>query len=108
MTDMCFLILINFLPSSLSTSCKIQWQFSHLIQEHFGESNYKLFTQKGTYCYEYIKSPEMLQIDKLPEIDAFYDSISKKGITPEQYKHAQCVWETMKWRKSTRLYTVLS
>ena len=38
----------------------------------------------------------MLQNDKLPEIDAFYDSISKKGITPEQYKHAQCVWESMK------------
>ena len=90
-----FLDSYQFLPSSLSTLVNTMAIFP-LIQEHFGESNYKLFTQKGTYCYEYIKSPEMLQIDKLPEIDAFYDSISKKGITPEQYKHAQCVWETMK------------
>ena len=75
-----FLDSYQFLPSSLSTLVNTMAIFP-LIQEHFGESNYKLFTQKGTYCYEYIKSPEMLQIDKLPEIDAFYDSISKKGIT---------------------------
>ena len=90
-----FLDSYQFLPSSLSTLVNTMTVFP-LIKEHFGETNYKLFTKKGIYCYEYVKSPELLQTDRLPEMGAFYDSIREKGITPAEYKHAQCVWETMK------------
>ena len=82
-----FLDSYQFLPSSLSTLVNTMTVFP-LIKEHFGETNYKLFTKKGIYCYEYVKSPELLQTDRLPEMGAFYDSIREK--------HAQCVWETMK------------
>ena len=56
----------------------------------------ELLTQKGQYPYEYMQSFDNFRENKLPDIDAFYSTLSKSGISDSDYKHAETVWETFK------------
>jgi alpha-tubulin suppressor-like RCC1 family protein len=56
----------------------------------------ELLTQKGQYPYEYMQSFDNFRENKLPDIEAFYSTLSKSGISDSDYKHAETVWETFK------------
>jgi len=52
----------------------------------------KLLLKKGIYPYEYMNSFERFAETSLPPKEEFYSKISGKGITDEEYAHAQKVW----------------
>ena len=53
-----------------------------------------LLKQKGFYPYEHIDSIERFKENKLPDISKFYSTSKQEGISEEEYKHAQNVWNT--------------
>lgn len=58
------------------------------------KDKYFLLKQKGNYPYEYIDSIEKLNKKRLPKQKKWYSTLSQKGITDEEYEHAQDVWNT--------------
>jgi hypothetical protein len=52
--------------------------------------------RKGIYPYEYMDSFEKFSETKLPSIDKFYSSLTKEGISQEEFKHAVKVWKHFK------------
>ena len=53
------------------------------------EDKRQLLLKKGIYPYEYMDSFERFHETKLPEKEKLYSSLSGKGITEEEYAHAQ-------------------
>ena len=62
------------------------------------DKKFDLVTRKGVYPYEYMDSFERFDETCLPPQDAFYSSLSDEGISEEDYKHAQEVWDTFDCR----------
>ena len=60
------------------------------------DEKFRLLLRKGVYPYEYIDSWEKFNKGKLPPKKAFYSRLNMKGISDEDYKHAQQVWGIMK------------
>ena len=58
------------------------------------ETKRRLLLKKGIYPYEYMDSFERFGETELPEKDKLYSSLSDKGVTDEEYAHAQNVWST--------------
>jgi len=56
------------------------------------EKKRQLLLKKGIYPCEYVDSFERLDETQLPEKEKFYSSLTGKGITDEEYAHAQEVW----------------
>jgi len=50
-------------------------------------------TQKQVLCYEYITNLECLKEMRLPPCEAFRDSLKQRDLSPEEYQHAQRIWE---------------
>ena len=64
-----------------------------IMQRTFTYDNkQRLLLKKGIYPYEYMDSFERFDETQLPEKEEFYSSLSGKGITDEEYEHAQEVW----------------
>ena len=59
------------------------------------DEKFRLLLRKGVYPYEYIDSWEKFNEHKLPPKKVFYSRLSMKGISDEDYKHAQQVWGIM-------------
>jgi len=55
-----------------------------------------LLRKKGHYPYEYVKNAEVFNEKTLPAIDSFYSQIALKGISEDDYAHAEKVWNDMK------------
>ena len=51
--------------------------------------------RKGVYPYEYIDSWKRFEEISLPQKDAFCSRLNIKGISDQDYEHAQQVWNTM-------------
>ena len=51
--------------------------------------------RKGVYPYEYIDGWKNFEEKSLPPKDAFYSRLNMKGISDQDHKHAQQVWNTM-------------
>ena len=86
----------------LSVKCKSKKvkQFSGIqLKESFDSTSkywcddekFRLLLRKGVYPYEYIDSCEKFNEGKLPSKKAFYSWLNMKGISDEDYKHAQQV-----------------
>ena len=51
--------------------------------------------RKCVYPYEYMDGWEKSEEKSLPPKDAFYSRPNMKGISDQDYEHAQQVWNTM-------------
>ena len=89
-----FIDSVNFMQSSLDKLVKGSEEFPIMGTMIPEENKRKLLLQKGIYPYEYMDSFERFNETQLPKKEKFYSSLSGKGITDEEYAHAQKVWET--------------
>ena len=58
--------------------------------------------RKGVYPHKYMDGWEKSEETSLPSKDAFYSRLYMKGISDQDYEHAQQVWNTME--KKTLCY----
>ena len=86
-----FLDSYRFLSKGLSDVAKSLKEFP-ILESEFEETS--LLKQKGFYPYEYIESIERLNETELPDISKFYSTLKQEGISEEEYKHVQNVWNT--------------
>jgi len=89
-----FIDSVNFMQSSLDNLVKGSEEFPIMGQMCTEENKRKLLLKKGIYPYEYMDSFNRFDETQLPEKEKFFSSLSGKGITDEEYAHAQKVWET--------------
>jgi hypothetical protein len=54
-----------------------------------------ILRQKGIYPYKWVDSIQKFKCTELPGIDAFYNDLTQKPCSPEDYQHAQNVWKTL-------------
>ena len=59
------------------------------------DEKFHLMVRKGVYPYEYMDGWEKFEEAGLPPKDAFYSRLNMKGISDQDYEHAQQVWNTM-------------
>jgi len=83
---------VNFMQSSLDKLVKGSKEFPIMQKIALEEKKRQLLLKKGIYPYEYMDSFERFGEAQLPEKEKFYSSLSGKGITDEEYAHAQEVW----------------
>ena len=88
-----FIDSINFLQSSLDKLVKSTDSFPIMQRIFMEEDKRRMLLKKGIYPYEYMDSFERFEETELPEKEKFYSSLSGKGITDEEYAHAQEVWK---------------
>ena len=74
----------------------VKWSEEFQIMEKMvtEEKKRQLLLKKGIYPHEHMDSLERFDETQLPEKEKFYSSLSGKGITDEEYAHAQEVWAT--------------
>ncbi|XP_054723117.1 uncharacterized protein LOC129233064, partial [Uloborus diversus] len=89
-----FLDSFQFLPTSLEklVSNMLPANFK-LLADHMPADKIHLLLRKGVYPYEYMNSFEKFDEDALPPRSSFFSSLSNSGISDEDYRHAQTVWE---------------
>ena len=80
-------------------------QYKYLREFYKEEEVFRLIRLKGVYPYEYMDRWKKFKETSLPPKDAFYRRLNKKGISNQDYEHAQQVWNTME-KKDPRLLTV--
>ena len=73
------------------------------VKKFYTGDKISLLTRKGVYPYEYMDSPDKLKETRLLPKKAFYSRLNDKGITDEDYAHAQENWKTFEM-KSMRDY----
>ena len=89
-----FIDSLNFMQSSLDKLVNGTDEFPIMKKLMPEENKRKLMLKKGIYPYEYMDAFERFAETQLPEKEKFYSSLSGKGITDEEYAHANQVWET--------------
>ena len=87
-----FIDSINFLQSSLDKLVKSTDSFPIMQRTFREEDKRRLLQKKGIYPYEYMDSFERFDETALPKKEKFYSSLNGKGISDEEYAHAQEVW----------------
>ena len=73
-------------------------QCKNLKEFYREEEVFRLMRRKGLYPYEYMDGWKKFEETSLPPKDAFYSRLSMKGISDQDYEHAQQVWNTMEKR----------
>lgn len=68
------------------------------LRRHVENDRLDLFMKLQPFCYEFLDGPEKLAEDRLPPKSAFFDSVSEKNISDDEYHHAQAMWDAMKMR----------
>ena len=86
----------NHLASSLSELVRINREsnrvFSHTMKT-FNDTSLDLILRKGVFPHGYMTKKEKLKETCLPDISCFYDPLSDKHISEEDYEHAKKVWK---------------
>ena len=96
-----FIDSVQFLSASLdSLVCNLKSNnlddFIH--SKRHGGTHWEIGTSKGVYPYEYMDSFDKFKETSLPPIESFYSNLTEEGITHDEYKQAQKVWQTMNMR----------
>ena len=68
------------------------------VKRYYADDKLSLLTRKGVYPYEYMDMPEKLKETQLPPKEAFYSRLNDKGISDENYAHAQKIWKTFEMK----------
>ncbi|XP_022809736.1 uncharacterized protein LOC111346730 [Stylophora pistillata] len=92
-----FIDSFKFMPLSLDTlvgnlAAKGKPFFRNTRKYYSGEK-LNLLMRKGVYPYEWMDSIHKLDEPQLPPKEAFFSVLSGKGISDEDYTHAQNVWK---------------
>ena len=69
--------------------------FNHTSRFSECDEKFCLMIRKGVYPYEYMDGWKKFEETSLPPKDAFYSRLNVKGISDQDYEHAQQVWNTM-------------
>jgi len=71
-------------------------QFTHL-QKTFDEE--ELLRRKGFFPYDWFNSLSKFEDTQLPPKEEFYSKLNDSDISPEDFKHAQKVWDRIKMKR---------
>jgi len=95
----CYLDSYKFLSSSLDDLVKNlhndgvdRFKYTRCT---FGDGNPNIF-EKGVYPYDNMTSRDVLKQTSLPSMSEFYSNFKMEGITEDEYKRAQEMWDTYK------------
>ena len=66
-------------------------QCKHLKEFYKEEEVFRLMRRKDIYPYEYMDSWKKFEETSLPQKDAFYSRLNRKGISDQDHEHAQQV-----------------
>ena len=67
-------------------------QFKHLKAAY--PEHWKLLSNKGIYCYDYVNSMERFDETSLLLKEHFFNKLYDKHVSKEQYEYAEDVWKT--------------
>ena len=89
-----FIDSMRFLNSSLETlaSALVRDKQLPLLQSHFPRTH-RLLKGKQVFPYEHLTSYETLSETALPAKERFFNSLTKRDVADDDYRHAQDVWE---------------
>lgn len=76
----------------------------------YSDAEIKLLLNKLPFPYELLKDKSCLQLEKLPPIEAFYNSIKGKHIIKESYELVEKIWDIFnvkKFREFFQLYNIM-
>ena len=92
--DIIFIDSFKFMAASLDSLVKNlpKESFKNLTEFYQGDE-LNLLLRKGVFPYDWFDSFNRLSADNLPPKEAFYSILNDSGISEEDYKHAQNVWE---------------
>ena len=76
------------------------------VKSNFGEKHLPMLLGKQVYCYSYVDSYDRLDEQEFPAMTSFYNKLTEKDITPEEYLHAKRVWTELKFT-TLRQYAAL-
>ena len=88
--NLIFLDSFQHMSSSLSKLADSLFSFN--ITQTYVNSE---FVKKGVYPYEYVDDFSVFDEEELPPKEAFYSSLTKSGISDEDYEYAQRVWREL-------------
>ena len=99
-----FLDSYNFMSASLAKlvenlAADGDQHFHHLKRHFPNVEERSLLLRKGVYPYEWMDDIEKMNHPSLPSQEKFYSALTLQGVTDEDYKHAQTVWEKFKMTK---------
>jgi len=104
--DIRFIDSFRFLQSSLEKLVNNleKEQFTHL-KKIFDEEACKLLRRKGVFPYDWFNSLSKFNDTQLPPKETFYSKLNDSDISPEDFKHAQRVWNCFKISYDRRSFT---
>jgi hypothetical protein len=73
---------------------KLRECYPNTSEAYNNDEQFNLVIQKGVYPYDWFDKYEKMDFAELPTIEMFYSRLNKSGISEDEYKHAQHVWET--------------
>jgi len=72
-------------------------QFTHL-KKIFDEEACELLRRKGVFPYDWFNILSKFDVTQLPPKEMFYSKLNDSDISPEDFKHAQRVWDCFKMK----------
>ena len=69
--------------------------FNHTSRFLGCDEKFRLMIRKGVYPYKYMDAWGKSEETGLPPKDAFYSRLNMKGVSDQDYEHAQQVWNIM-------------
>ena len=102
-TQVCKNIQLRFIDSCRFMALGLEKLASNLdddqcknLREFYKEKEaFKLMRRKAVYLYEFIDGWEKLEETSLPPKEAFYSRLNMKGISDQDYEHAQQAWNAI-------------
>ena len=76
------------LVDNLDKETKVQ-----ITNKFYDGRSLDLLLRKGVYPYDYMGDYDRLSETKLPSIEDFFSKLNDENISPEDYTHAQNVWD---------------